>query len=136
MKQELDQHSIEILTQYRLNRAKETLVEAEYLIQKKFFNATVNRLYYAAYYAVSALLVKNRITAQSHSGVKQMFGLHFITTRKLPSKLGRFYNQLFNDRITGDYDDFIAYDQEMIDELLKVDGEDEITVYIAPVGKK
>jgi SagB-type dehydrogenase family enzyme len=29
-----------------------------------------------------------------------------------------------------------AYDQEKMDELLKVDGDDEITVYIAPVGKK
>ncbi|MBN1903533.1 MAG: SagB/ThcOx family dehydrogenase [Deltaproteobacteria bacterium] len=29
-----------------------------------------------------------------------------------------------------------AYDQEKMDELLKIDGEDEITVYIAPVGKK
>jgi SagB-type dehydrogenase family enzyme len=29
-----------------------------------------------------------------------------------------------------------AYDQEKIDELLKVDGDDEITVYIAPVGKR
>ncbi len=28
-----------------------------------------------------------------------------------------------------------AYDQEKMDELLKIDGEDEITVYIAPVGK-
>jgi SagB-type dehydrogenase family enzyme len=28
-----------------------------------------------------------------------------------------------------------AYDQERMDELLKVDGEDEITIYIAPVGK-
>ncbi|MBN1625361.1 MAG: SagB/ThcOx family dehydrogenase [Deltaproteobacteria bacterium] len=29
-----------------------------------------------------------------------------------------------------------AYDQEKMDELLKIDGEDEITVYIASVGKK
>jgi SagB-type dehydrogenase family enzyme len=29
-----------------------------------------------------------------------------------------------------------AYDQEKMDELLKVDGQDEITIYIAPVGKK
>jgi SagB-type dehydrogenase family enzyme len=29
-----------------------------------------------------------------------------------------------------------AYDQEKMDELLKVDGQDEITVYIASVGKK
>jgi SagB-type dehydrogenase family enzyme len=29
-----------------------------------------------------------------------------------------------------------AYDQKLSDELLKVDGEDEFTVYISPVGKQ
>ncbi|MHB1393524.1 MAG: SagB/ThcOx family dehydrogenase [Clostridia bacterium] len=29
-----------------------------------------------------------------------------------------------------------AYDQELTDELIKVDGEDEFSIYIAPVGKK
>jgi SagB-type dehydrogenase family enzyme len=28
-----------------------------------------------------------------------------------------------------------AYEQEAMDELLQVDGEDEFTVYLAPVGK-
>ena len=117
MKQELDQKSIEALTHYRILRAKETIREAETLIQNSFFNAAVNRLYYACYYSESALLVKQRIPAQTHAGVKQMFGLHFIVSGRLPSNLGRFYNQLFNDRITGDYDDFITYDKEMLDEI-------------------
>jgi SagB-type dehydrogenase family enzyme len=29
-----------------------------------------------------------------------------------------------------------AYDQEMMDELLKIDGDNEFTIYLAPVGKK
>ncbi len=117
MKQELDQKSIDALVQYRIQRSKETLLEAQMLIHNGFFNAAVNRLYYACYYAVNALLVSQRIAAQSHAGVKQMFGLHFIVTGKLPTYLGRFYNQLFNDRLTGDYDDFIAYDNEMLAEI-------------------
>ena len=120
MKQELDKKSIDALTQYLIQRAKETLLEAQMLVQNEFFNAAVNRLYYACYYAVSALLVKQRIAAQTHAGAKQMFGLHFIVTNKLPSKLGRFYNQLFNDRITGDYDDFVSFNQEMLNEMFPV----------------
>jgi uncharacterized protein (UPF0332 family) len=117
MKENLDRESIKALTAYRIQRAEETLLEAETLIKGKFYNAAVNRLYYACYYAVIALLVKHSISAHSHAGVKQMFGLHFIVTQKIPAQLGRFYNQLFNDRITGDYDDFVTYDQEMLDEL-------------------
>jgi uncharacterized protein (UPF0332 family) len=117
MRQELDNDSIKALIKYRKERANETLLEAKILIKNGFYNAAVNRLYYACYYSVNALLVKNRINAQTHAGVKQMFGLHFIVNGKLPPNLGRFYNQLFNDRLTGDYDDFIAYDKEMLAEI-------------------
>lgn len=117
-KHELDQKSIDALVVYRLERANETLLEAQILIENNFFNAAVNRIYYACYYAVIALLVKNRISAHSHSGVKQMLGLHFVVNGKLSTENARFYNQIFNDRITGDYDDFITYKKEMVEEML------------------
>jgi len=117
MKQELDQDSIEALANYRIQKAKETLIEAEFLIHNNFYNTAINRLYYAAYYAVNALLIKNRISAQTHAGIKQMFGLHFIASGKLPSNTGRLYNQLFNYRISGDYDDFVTYDRETVEDI-------------------
>jgi uncharacterized protein (UPF0332 family) len=64
------------------------------------------------------LLVKYNIPAQTHAGVKQMLGLHFVTTRKLNPEYARFYAQMFNNRISGDYDDFITFDQEMVEELI------------------
>jgi len=117
MKQKLDKNSIQALIKYRIERANETLLEAKTLVNNNFYNAAVNRLYYACYYSLTALLVKYNITAQTHAGVKQMFGLHFIVNGKLSPKLGRFYNQLFNDRITGDYDDFVVYNKEMLNEI-------------------
>lgn len=117
MKQQMDEESIEALVSYRLQRAKETLHEADILIKDSCYNAAVNRLYYACYYAVIALLVKHHITAQTHDGVKQMFGLHFIVTDKIDRKYSRFYSQLFNARMSGDYDDFLFYDKEMLSEL-------------------
>lgn len=38
--------------------------------------------------------------------------------QKLDLTQGRFYNRLFNDRMTGDYDDFVTFDRETIDEIL------------------
>jgi len=43
-----------------------------------------------------------------------MFSLHFIATRKMDRQLSAFYGRLLNDRISGDYDDFVNYDNEMI----------------------
>ena len=117
MKQQMDEESIKALVSYRLKRAKETLHEADILMKDCCYNAAVNRLYYACYYAVIALLVKNHIAAQTHDGVKQMFGLHFIVTVKIDRRYSRFYSQLFNDRMSGDYDDFLFYDRDMLSEL-------------------
>ena len=106
-----------LLADYRLQRAKETLAEADSLIEAEFYNAAVNRLYYACYYAVIALLIKHNITAQTHQGVKQMFSLHFVVNGKIEKHYSLFYGRLFNDRISSDYDDFIQYDEEMVTEL-------------------
>lgn len=117
MKQQLDDESIKALVSYRMQRAKDTLNEADVLVNDGYYNAAINRLYYACYYAVIALLVKNNIPAQTHHGVKQMFGMHFILTKRIPNKYSRFYSQLFNDRMSGDYDDFLQYDAEMLSEV-------------------
>lgn len=49
------------LVNHRINRAKETLAEIQIHTDNKLWNTAVNRLYYACYYAVNALLVKNAI---------------------------------------------------------------------------
>jgi len=113
----LDPENVQALVSYRLQRAKETLLEADALIRDNYYNAAVNRLYYACYYAVIALLAKNGIPASTHKGVKMMFGMHFIVTGKIANKYSKFYSQLFNDRISGDYDDFLQYDMEMAKEI-------------------
>ncbi|TKG95725.1 HEPN domain-containing protein [Puteibacter caeruleilacunae] len=117
MKHKLDSESIKALSEYRIQRAFETLAEATTLMDNGYHNAAINRLYYACYYAVNSLLIKNKITANTHSGVKQMFGLHFIVTKKISTDMGRFYNQLFNDRLSGDYDDFITFNEEILKEI-------------------
>ena len=105
-----DQDRIEIV-RYRIENAHRTLREVQSHIENGFYNTAVNRMYYACYYAASALLVANMITTKSHSGVKQMFSLHFIKTGKVPSSFSRFYNTLFQKRTTGDYDDL--FDQDL-----------------------
>ena len=44
---------------YRILRAWDTLDDAKILALNEKWNSTINRLYYSAYYAVMALLLKN-----------------------------------------------------------------------------
>lgn len=59
---------------YRMDRAKETILEVQTHISNGFWNTAINRMYYACFYAVSALLAKHEIDISSHSGVRQKFG--------------------------------------------------------------
>ena len=117
MKERLDKASKEALIAYRLQRAHDTLSEARLLMDASFFNAATNRLYYACYYASVALLLKHDLQSQSHKGAKALLGLHFVSTGLLPVKVGKVLSTLFEKRQSGDYDDFVYCDKEMLDEL-------------------
>lgn len=101
-----------IIVKYRISRAHETLREVDKHIENQLWNTAVNRLYYACYYAVIALLISKEIIAQTHAGVRQMFGLHFVKKGLIDKELGRYYSNIFDKRLTGDYDDFIDYEKD------------------------
>jgi uncharacterized protein (UPF0332 family) len=82
------------------------------------YNVAANRLYYAFYYAASALLISNKIEAHTHSGIQTMMHLHFIKTGKLTVEEGVLMRQLFTLRQESDYEDFIDIQQEDLDDIL------------------
>lgn len=104
---------------YRINRAKETLNEIQILIDHSLWTTAINRTYYACYYSVSALLLKNNIKSQTHSGTRQMFGLHFIKENKISKEIGNFFSDIFDMRHSGDYDDFVVFTEEDVIDVLK-----------------
>jgi uncharacterized protein (UPF0332 family) len=59
--------TLEDLIQYRLEKANQTLEDAKLLANAKRWNPCVNRLYYACFYAVSALLAKNEFSSSKHA---------------------------------------------------------------------
>lgn len=90
---------------YRIERAKETITEVEFIVTGNFWNLAANRLYYAAFYICQALLLSRHISASSHTGVSRMMHLHFIKEGILTEEEGDLLGKLFRMRQTGDYDD-------------------------------
>ncbi len=111
----LNQEEREAIVIYRLEKATKTLEEARCNLPMQFWSLIANRMYYAAYYAVSALLIVNGHTAKTHETILRVFGLHFVKTGVFPTEQGRLYNKLFTLRLTGDYNDH--YDLEEQDVL-------------------
>lgn len=106
--------SKEDLIKYRIARAKDTLDDAVILADKEKWNSSINRLYYAAYYAVMALLLNHDLKPATHNGAKSNFSEYFIKTNLIPLRFGKMYSQLFTWRQKGDYDDFFEFDKEKV----------------------
>lgn len=107
------------LIRYRLARAQEAMDEARLLLGSGHCNACVNRLYYACFYTVSAVLLPEGYASAKHSGVRALFERHFVKTGRVTVALGRTYRRLFTRRQRGDYDDFVRFKEEEVRTWLK-----------------
>lgn len=99
--------ALDDVVQYRLQRAREALEDSHVLADASRWAACVNRLYYACFYAVSALLLQQGLSSAKHTGVRSLFNRHFVKTDKVPRELAQTYNDLFARRQESDYLDFV-----------------------------
>lgn len=105
--------------EYRLAKAYESFDDAKLLSKNESWNASINRLYYACYYAVSALLLQKGVTTQTHNGLKTQFNLLFVKTGIISIEQGRLYADLMDWRQKGDYGDMFDFDKESVVALIE-----------------
>jgi uncharacterized protein (UPF0332 family) len=103
---------------YRIERARKTFEDAKSLARLKSWNSSMNRLYYACFYAVLALFAKHKINSHTHSGIKTQLSLNFVKTGKLEIEFGMLYGDLFDYRQKGDYGDFFDFEEKHITTLI------------------
>ena len=106
----MDKKVVELVKGY-IEKADEKLKVAEKLFQDKNYDDAVSRAYYAAFHSASALLLTEGLSADTHSGLVNLFGLHFVKTGKIEKKFGRFLANLKDDRESGDYEIFSTIDE-------------------------
>lgn len=102
------------LITYRLERARESLEEVSILLERGHGNTFVNRLYYACFYAVSALLLTRGLSSAKHSGIRSLFHQNFLKPRLVDTEVGQLYGKLFDNRQKGDYADLVRFDPKEV----------------------
>jgi uncharacterized protein (UPF0332 family) len=96
------------LCKYRFQQADETLCEARLLLEAGHFRGAVNRAYYAMFYALQVLLIKNKIRVSKHSGLISYFDREYIKTGIIDKKFSKWLHRLFDLRQDADYGDMFA----------------------------
>ncbi|SRR5690554_1167013 len=115
----LNSEERDTLVALRLQIARETLEEAKGNMKMEYWRTATNRLYYACYYAVNALLIYNGYIARTHSGVIGLFGLHFVSKGLISMENGKLYRNLFEKRQSSDYDEWIIIDGNDVKPFIK-----------------
>lgn len=98
------------LVRHRLQRATEALEEARLLQEGGHLHAAVSRLYYACFYAISALLLTEGLAFAKHTSVLATLDRNWIKPGKLPVQVGRFTRRMFERRQQSDYGDLVEFD--------------------------
>jgi uncharacterized protein (UPF0332 family) len=103
-------HDNSLLINYRVSRAKETIDDARIAIENDRLHAAENRIYYAIFYIVSALALKDDYTTSRHGQLLGWFNKNFVKTGILSSDIGKIYADAFENRQESDYQDYIKLD--------------------------
>lgn len=103
---------------YRIEKAQNAIEEAEKVSAIGLWNIAANRLYYALFYASTAILIKKGLTAHTHAGAIAMISLHLVQQGLLSTEDIRLIRKLFSLRQEGDYEDFVEVTEEEIQRYL------------------
>jgi uncharacterized protein (UPF0332 family) len=99
---------------YRMQRAYETIEEAKMMLDAAHVNAYVNRLYYACFYAVSALLLTRNVSPSKHGYLRSLMHNEFVKTGLISKEMGRHFDLLFASRQEGDYADLVVFKADQV----------------------
>jgi len=107
------------LIKYRRDKAADTIEDARFLFEKCRLFSAVNRIYYALFYEVSALLMTKNLSSHKHSGIRALFNEHFVKNGIVETEIGKFYSEMFVFRQEGDYKDFTFFNENHVDSWLQ-----------------
>jgi len=94
-------------------KAEEALKVAKLNLENKYYSASINRSYYAVFYAAKALLLKKGKNPKKHSGTIAEFGLEYVIKDNFDKEISKILSGLEEDRENADYDFSFQSTQEI-----------------------
>ncbi len=92
-----------IIVGLEYEKAVNTIAQIVELQKLGYWDNIANRLYYAVFHVVNALLISDGHPVNTHRGVIALFGNYYIRTGIFASEDGRLYSDLQTMRNNSDY---------------------------------
>ena len=99
----LEENERSELIKYRLDEAKETIVDVQLLINNDRLRAAVNRIYYGMFYSLLALGLAYEFETSKHQQLLGWFNKNFIHNGLIDTKFGIMLRKVKITLHTGAY---------------------------------
>lgn len=106
------------LINYRLEQAKETVIEVRKLIDNRLLKIAVNRVYYGMFYSLNALALKHNFQSSKHMQLIGWFNKQFVKEKIVEPTYGEILRSAFKNRSEGDYTPFVEFTKTEVEEYL------------------
>lgn len=113
------EETLKEVVRYWIEKATDALSAADDELKAGRLSFSVNRIYYACFYAVSTVLIQKRLRFKKHSGVRAAFHKHLVKPGLVSHELGQFYDELFEARQRGDYIELVTFQKEGVENWLQ-----------------
>lgn len=115
----LSQEERAIVVGLELEKADKFLSQADTVAEMGIWDVVANRVFYAAFHAVSALLIHDHIEVRSHKGAGLMFGQKYVIPGVFSAEDGRLYAKLQDLREKSDYNLVYQSDKSEMEPLIE-----------------
>lgn len=113
----MDEESRKQLINYRIEQARATAREAEFLLNNDMLRGAMNRIYYSMFYMLQALSLKFQFESSKHSQLLGWFNKTFIHSGKIDVRFSKIITKGYNLRTQGDYATIYSLDKQELLEM-------------------
>lgn len=108
----LDRTQIIVAAQLLVEKSYHNMKQAISNADIGYWDLVANRLYYAVFHAVNALLLVDGIKTGTHKGTSAQFGKHYVLTGLFSREDGILYSRLQTMREKADYQNVFTLKEE------------------------
>lgn len=108
-----------IMVEHESRKARQTFAQAETLRRDGYWDGVANRLYYASFHAVNALLIHDGHSVRTHHGASALFRQLYVKTGILPVEVSEHYSILQTMRDKADYNCSFDATEQLVEPLIE-----------------
>ncbi len=107
----------EILVTYWIEKAHESLESARSEYQNGRMSFAMNRIYYSAFYVLTALFRDRGQVFKKQKGLRSALHRDLVKKGIIAIQWGKFFDDVFENRQRGDYTPMITFEAEQVEEM-------------------